>query len=39
MHYRIEKAFRMLDQTLNIPCSVGLTRKDIEKVIEVLGHG
>jgi aminotransferase in exopolysaccharide biosynthesis len=39
MHYRIEKAFRMLDQTLNIPCSVGLTRKDIEKVIEALGHG
>ena len=37
--YRIEMAPRLLDETLNIPCSVALQEKDITKVVEVLHHG
>lgn len=33
--YKIEKAFKMLDKTLNIPCSVGIATKQINTVI---GH-
>ena len=35
-NYKIEKAFQLLDKTLNIPCSVNLTDSDIEKVISLL---
>ncbi len=34
--YRMEKAYKMLDITLNIPCSVNLTESDIAFVIERL---
>jgi len=32
--YRIEKAYQMLEQTLNIPCSVNLTQTAIDEVIK-----
>lgn len=38
-HYRIEKAFRMLEITLNIPCSSNLQEQDIDYVIDGLCHG
>jgi perosamine synthetase len=34
--YRIERALKLLESTLNIPCSVGLERKDLEKVVGAL---
>jgi perosamine synthetase len=34
--YKIEKALKMLQCTLNIPCSVNLSEQDIERVIVVL---
>jgi perosamine synthetase len=34
--YKIEKAYKMLDITLNIPCSVNLTENDIGFVIDKL---
>jgi perosamine synthetase len=34
--YKIEKAFTLLENTLNIPCSVNLQTNDIERIIEVL---
>lgn len=34
--YRIEKAPRLWEQTLNLPCSVGLTPKDLQRVIGTL---
>lgn len=37
--YLVERALRMLEITLNIPCSVNLTRKDMDKVLEVLKNG
>ena len=37
--YKIEKAFEFLDKTLFIPCSVNLTSKEINSVIENLRHG
>ena len=30
--YNIKKAYELFRKTLNIPCSVGLTRKDIERI-------
>jgi perosamine synthetase len=34
--YGIERALKLLECTLNIPCSVGLVREDLEKVVEAL---
>jgi aminotransferase in exopolysaccharide biosynthesis len=39
LHYHIEKAHRMLEITLNIPCSVNLKESDVEYVIDRLRHG
>jgi len=36
--YRIEKAFRLLEITLNIPCSSNLREQDIDYVIDELRH-
>ncbi|MFZ1985990.1 MAG: DegT/DnrJ/EryC1/StrS family aminotransferase [Desulfatitalea sp.] len=36
--YRIEKAYRLHAMTLNIPCSVGLSEKDILYVVEKLNN-
>ena len=38
-HYRIEKAPRMLETTLNIPCSTNLSQGDIDYVIDSLRNG
>ena len=35
-HYQIDRAGRMLEVTLNLPCSVDLTREQMQRVIEVL---
>lgn len=35
-HYRIERALRLWEITLNLPCSVNLTAADIERVVAVL---
>jgi len=35
--YKIEKAFDMLEKTLNIPCSVNLKSEDLSYVLGVLG--
>ena len=35
-HYEIEKAFELLERTLNIPCSVTLREEDIRRVISAL---
>lgn len=37
--YRIEKAPRFFDSTLNLPCSVGLTDEELERVVDVLRKG
>ncbi len=34
--FQIEKAYSLLEHTLNIPCSVNITEEEIERVIEVL---
>ena len=34
--YRIERAYELLDNTLNIPCSVNLTLSQIDRVIDLL---
>lgn len=34
--YRIENAYKLLDETLNIPCSVNLTNEQIDTVINAL---
>lgn len=34
--YKMEKAYRMMEKTLNVPCSAGLRRADIERVIGLL---
>lgn len=34
--YHIEKAFELLDITLNIPCSVNLTEADLDRVTAIL---
>jgi aminotransferase in exopolysaccharide biosynthesis len=38
-HYCIEKACQMLEITLNIPCSTGLTESEVTFVTERLRHG
>ena len=38
-NYRIEKAYQMLENTLNIPCSVSLQEKDIAYVVEQMQNG
>jgi dTDP-4-amino-4,6-dideoxygalactose transaminase len=38
-HYCIEKAYQMLETTLNIPCSVNLQETDITYVTDKLRHG
>jgi len=35
-HYEINMAPRLLARTLNIPCSVNLTKTDINRVVECL---
>lgn len=35
-NYKIEKALELLEKTLNIPCSVNLTKHDIERILGVL---
>lgn len=35
-NYKIEKALGLLERTLNIPCSVNLTKHDINRILEVL---
>ena len=37
--WRIEHALQLWEQTLNLPCSVGLTDRQIEQVTEALKHG
>jgi len=34
--YNIEKAIKMYEQTLNIPCSVGLKKNEIETIVNLL---
>ncbi len=34
--YKIENAIGLYNQTLNIPCSVDLTKKDLKRILEVL---
>jgi len=36
--YKIEHAYKLIDETLNIPCSVNLTDENIETVINALKH-
>ena len=36
LNHKIEKAFELLEKTLNIPCSVNLNNVDVKKVMEVL---
>lgn len=38
-HHQIENAFRLFEQTLNIPCSVNLTRTQLDTVVKVLTDG
>lgn len=38
-HYQIENALRLFEQTLNIPCSVNLTRTQLDTVLKVLTDG
>jgi len=35
-HYRIERAPRLLEETLNLPCSVNLTQSDVDYVVQAL---
>ncbi len=35
-HYRIEMAPKLLEETLNLPCSVNLTQSDVEYVVQAL---
>ena len=34
--YKIEKALKMYDTIINVPCSVGLTEKEINKVVNLM---
>jgi dTDP-4-amino-4,6-dideoxygalactose transaminase len=36
--YRIERATDLWDKTLNLPCSVGLSANDVERVVDCLGR-
>ena len=35
-NYKIEKALELLEKTLNIPCSVNLTKQDFNRILKVL---
>ncbi len=35
-NYKVEKAYELLEKTLNIPCSTNLTKKDILKIVKIL---
>ncbi len=35
-NYKIEKAYEMIEKTLNIPCSVNLRKNEIKHIIELL---
>ena len=37
--YQIEKALFYFERTLNLPCSVGLTDEEMERVVAVLREG
>ncbi len=37
--YKIEKAYEMLEKTLNIPCSVNLTDEQIRGILHILRRG
>ena len=38
-NYKIENALKLLEETLNIPCSVNLTKEDIKSVINLIKYG
>ena len=38
-NYKIENALKLFEETLNIPCSVSLTKKDIKSVINLIKNG
>ena len=38
-NYEIENALKLIEETLNIPCSVGLTKEEIKSVINLLKNG
>lgn len=38
LSYKIERAFQVLEETLNIPCSVNLKKDDISYVLDILKH-
>ena len=38
-NYKIENAIELLEKTLNIPCSVNLKKKSINRVVETLNYG
>lgn len=35
-NYKVEKAYELLEKTLNVPCSTNLTKKDILKIVKIL---
>lgn len=37
-HYRIERALRLWETTLNLPCSANLTAADLERVVRALDN-
>jgi len=37
-HYKIARAFELLEKTLNTPCSANITKDQIDKVIECLAN-
>ena len=37
-NYKIDKALGLLEKTLNIPCSINLTKQDINRILEVLQY-
>ncbi|RMG20094.1 MAG: LegC family aminotransferase [Methanobacteriota archaeon] len=37
-HYRIEQAFKLFENTINIPCSTNLTDEQLKKVVENLSN-
>jgi perosamine synthetase len=38
-NYKIENALKLISETLNIPCSVGLKKEEIKSVINLLKNG
>ena len=35
-NYQIERAYEMLEMTLNLPCGVGLTEDDVMRIAKIL---